>query len=1276
MKKKLNVLNIITVLLLISIKSYSQSNFEKKTENKIEKITAINDLTRIMSSTDPNLDPNWNWWDNSSTNNNGQVTIYYKTPSQPGSTNSINVTLPFFQNTDPASVEFINNRDFYPEHGWVLLYRDFGISTEGATLPCFFLYNKYRGILRMFYLNTFINNSFTYAMAKLEFDPNAPSVSGLLTLSDPSNNTLDNLPNPQQISIHRLSSSFGTWAFAEFDVRGYDPNVVNFQNSTFRFSVLGVNESTLNLSGTITLDFLLKDQAYSINTEVSDVDKLGKIVNGIPGAVLSYQKGIKSVAQLEGYLTQASAYVSWLTPSLIASIVSGLNYPAAAIAVISGLADLFSSGGGSSTAPSDLTNSLLQLKLDGTIHLNGQITLPQFINVLAIRVPGAIHPTNNSNLKGYPIYNKPLGLFNLTELPKVNGTRLINVIDYKVGKFDLASFNNGNCSTCGSGADPYGAAWAQYGDERILGRGLQYLLNPESGMYIESIEMVYNNLDMSLDPTKFKYSNRYMLETEKITNSYPLEMYYDNAFGYVYIVNEAQPIGNEPGYHYLKSGYYVKTYSSVINRSSNNDCTLKITLLPKDKLVKITPLVIYKSFSPNYTWSDKLTRTNDPASLGSVISDITSNTTLTGSYKITQNIIISNNSTLTLSAGSSLAIESGVSITVQSGSKIISNGTKQNPVIITSASKDTKYDRITLFGDNNSFNWTRFENGNIGVLVQSNGNVFSNCKFKNNSYGLSSTWNSASSKSGATIDNCIMSNNIIGLTIKNAFFDVKNSSIFDNTATGIYMDNGTSYSFYNNLIENNRTDNSQPVYGGIYMINNSVLYLAKDASYYLSNYSTTIPTAGAGLNRIQNNKKHEIYLASTNSRIYVGVLSSGSNLMGGYNKIADTDNGSAATDSRYIYNSALTQVGDSWISWPVNASMTYWNTSGGSPAPSSFYGSVVTNYNLTSDPTYNSGANLDVYNQMSYSISSINDLSGPKPLMTAETISALREREVQLNAMEGSTIEFSDKMNQFTYKYSNKIFDGTEITTLNSMFDLANTQKKSLKKENTELVNLIDFLKNDSGLEKSKEKEEQLLYEFALLLKIRSDFNSDNWINLESELIEDWSKIKNKDNKLSLLLNTYSFYERKGDYQKALKTINEIEKISPDDDVIDGGFVNSYELLKNTLLKTFSNNGKVDNEEFSKNSVKEIPTEYSISQNYPNPFNPVTNISFKLPKESHVKVEVYNLNGQLISTLADRQFGAGEQMIQFDASHVTSGTYLYKVTMNGKTYSKKMTVIK
>lgn len=90
----------------------------------------------------------------------------------------------------------------------------------------------------------------------------------------------------------------------------------------------------------------------------------------------------------------------------------------------------------------------------------------------------------------------------------------------------------------------------------------------------------------------------------------------------------------------------------------------------------------------------------------------------------------------------------------------------------------------------------------------------------------------------------------------------------------------------------------------------------------------------------------------------------------------------------------------------------------------------------------------------------------------------------------------------------------------------------------------------------------------------------------------------------------------------------------------------------------------------------DIPSGYFLDQNYPNPFNPVTTISYTLPENQHTLVEVFDIMGRKVSTLVDRVQQSGTYNIVFDASNISSGTYIYKITTDNFTFSRSMLLVK
>ena len=89
-----------------------------------------------------------------------------------------------------------------------------------------------------------------------------------------------------------------------------------------------------------------------------------------------------------------------------------------------------------------------------------------------------------------------------------------------------------------------------------------------------------------------------------------------------------------------------------------------------------------------------------------------------------------------------------------------------------------------------------------------------------------------------------------------------------------------------------------------------------------------------------------------------------------------------------------------------------------------------------------------------------------------------------------------------------------------------------------------------------------------------------------------------------------------------------------------------------------------------------LPGQFALTQNYPNPFNPTTNIGFALPTAGHVKLEIFNVLGQLVKTLVDNNLGAGFHDVEYDASNQASGIFFYRLTHQNGVETKKMVLLK
>jgi hypothetical protein len=85
---------------------------------------------------------------------------------------------------------------------------------------------------------------------------------------------------------------------------------------------------------------------------------------------------------------------------------------------------------------------------------------------------------------------------------------------------------------------------------------------------------------------------------------------------------------------------------------------------------------------------------------------------------------------------------------------------------------------------------------------------------------------------------------------------------------------------------------------------------------------------------------------------------------------------------------------------------------------------------------------------------------------------------------------------------------------------------------------------------------------------------------------------------------------------------------------------------------------------------------YQLFQNYPNPFNPTTTIPFSLPEKADVFLDIFNSTGQLIETLVNDRMGIGHYSINWNATHMPSGLYFYRIKAGEFVEMRKMILLR
>ena len=125
--------------------------------------------------------------------------------------------------------------------------------------------------------------------------------------------------------------------------------------------------------------------------------------------------------------------------------------------------------------------------------------------------------------------------------------------------------------------------------------------------------------------------------------------------------------------------------------------------------------------------------------------------------------------------------------------------------------------------------------------------------------------------------------------------------------------------------------------------------------------------------------------------------------------------------------------------------------------------------------------------------------------------------------------------------------------------------------------------------------------------------------------------------------------------------------------------------IGSTSFDIISSQGSVSSQQFYQSAcrhdmavqdVAPTPLEFLLSQNFPNPANPGTTISFSLQRSSFVTLKIYNVLGQVVSTLIRERRAPGSYSVQFDASELPSGVYYYRLSADEFVQTKSMLVIR
>jgi hypothetical protein len=520
------------VIICIIVSMFSQGLTEAQTINK-EGVNGRILLNRVMSAANDNRDPYWDWTVNS----------LYTLETTSGTFTSIR--LPYYSNQGPAAAELnvAGDRDIYPADGWVLLLRDFG---PGTALPFFILYNKYRGIMRLFYFST-IPQSFTKAVCHLRFQQpgSTAKTTACFSLSDTKEAFYQGYDtNRSIIAIGKVQ--WHQWCYLDFDVSGYDSNVASKNDPTFVFEINGITESSLVAQGQI-------DLVSTTTTAHKSSNGFNNFVNGVFSLFDHVNKRYKSTDTAKTTFSNLATQNSgkwWAAPFVAINYLTGKSW-FNALGTVTGFIE-YALGGGSrsSSQPAPVITN-------GTVKLNGKITTETPLYSLIMRVSGSNHldPISDAASNELPLYDVPLGVFNVVAKPMLN----VNA-EFKA-------------------ANPYSrlptGPWAIIADTSPA----------------QNIQVIYNDAVFQSISTQFSHlpPNETALGTRSLSsyNSYGSTISFSN-------------LDRDPDFY-----SYMLIKGPLFFRSFG----IKATLTPRNAATGLEPVVIYKAYSCMVTFSKTYTST-------------------------------------------------------------------------------------------------------------------------------------------------------------------------------------------------------------------------------------------------------------------------------------------------------------------------------------------------------------------------------------------------------------------------------------------------------------------------------------------------------------------------------------------------------------------------------------------------------------------------------------------------------------------------------------------
>jgi|GEM_PF-480996 len=241
-------------------------------------------------------------------------------------------------------------------------------------------------------------------------------------------------------------------------------------------------------------------------------------------------------------------------------------------------------------------------------------------------------------------------------------------------------------------------------------------------------------------------------------------------------------------------------------------------------------------------------------------------------------------------------------------------------------------------------------------------------------------------------------------------------------------------------------------------------------------------------------------------------------------------------------------------------------------------------------------------------------------------------------------------------------------------------------------VNEVDTLIYPANQQTVSSVKAQLLAQKGELIESTTDIIPTNeWINLYADYIEvNYEPLKVGSRIIAkdpdgitcgeYIVKTEGKFGLMPIYRDDFTTPDADEGAEPGDEITI--FIDDLE-IKNKIV--WADNGQLINlSEIITNILLDeltLPVTYDLSQNYPNPFNPTTTIKYQIPKEGRVEIKIYNILGQEVKNLVNKEQIPGYYTVQWDGTNdnnliISTGVYIFRMVSGDYVQSKKMIILK